>query len=193
MSRKLRFFKDQINKDGIMSSHTTLQPEIDLEDLEIQLAEHEHELIEMNSNSDKLRQSYNELLEFKIVLQKVSSRLTDLEATLDAGLRHCNKALASVGDHLSDWMNMSINEFFENVKSHDLAKSEILNIINIRPTNIVEIFSIIECCDTRFSDEELTEIVEIVKRTLPPPPEDANGAEATKSNGEECGEQMETN
>lgn len=25
----------------------------------------------MNSNSDKLRQSYNELLEFKIVLQKV--------------------------------------------------------------------------------------------------------------------------
>ncbi|KAL4391466.1 hypothetical protein AHAS_Ahas03G0247900 [Arachis hypogaea] len=60
----------------------------------------------MNSNSDKLRQSYNELLEFKIVLQKVSSRLTDLEATLDAGLRHCNKALASVGDHLSDWMNM---------------------------------------------------------------------------------------
>lgn len=37
----------------------------------MQLAEHEHELIEMNSNSDKLRQSYNELLEFKIVLQKV--------------------------------------------------------------------------------------------------------------------------
>ncbi|XLR51173.1 hypothetical protein HN51_001917 [Arachis hypogaea] len=88
---------------------------------EIQLAGHEHELIEMNSNSDKLWQSYNELLEFKIVLQKI-----------------------------------------------------------------------IECCDTRFLDEELTEIVEIVKRTLPPPPEDANGAEATKSNGDEGGEQMET-
>ncbi|KAE9587940.1 putative V-type ATPase, V0 complex, 116kDa subunit family [Lupinus albus] len=71
MSRKLRFFKDQINKAGLMSSsHPVLQPDIDLEDLEIQLAEHEHELIEMNSNSDKLRQSYNELLEFKIVLQK---------------------------------------------------------------------------------------------------------------------------
>ncbi|QHO54047.1 hypothetical protein HN51_022728 [Arachis hypogaea] len=70
---------------------------------------------------------------------------------------HCNKALASVGEHLSDWINM-----------------------------------IIECYDTRFSDEELTKIVEIVKRTLPPPPEDANGSEATKSNGEEGGEQMET-
>ncbi|KAE9600619.1 hypothetical protein Lal_00046350 [Lupinus albus] len=71
MSRKLRFFKDQINKAGLVSSsHPVLQPGIDLEDLEMQLAEHEHELIEMNSNSDKLRQSYNELLEFKIVLQK---------------------------------------------------------------------------------------------------------------------------
>jgi len=38
-----------------------------------QLAEHEHEIIEMNSNSEKLQQSYNELLEFKIVLQKVFS------------------------------------------------------------------------------------------------------------------------
>ncbi|KAK7261398.1 hypothetical protein RIF29_27707 [Crotalaria pallida] len=71
MSRKLRFFKDQINKASLMSSsHPVLQPDLDLEDLEIQLAEHEHELIEMNSNSDKLRQSYNELLEFKIVLEK---------------------------------------------------------------------------------------------------------------------------
>jgi hypothetical protein len=39
---------------------------------QIQLAEHENELIEMNANSEKLRQSYNELLEFKIVLQKVN-------------------------------------------------------------------------------------------------------------------------
>ncbi|RDX61434.1 V-type proton ATPase subunit a1, partial [Mucuna pruriens] len=71
MSRKLRFFKDQISKAGLMSSsRAVLQPDIDLEDLEIQLAEHEHELIEMISNSDKLRQSYNELLEFKIVLEK---------------------------------------------------------------------------------------------------------------------------
>ena len=40
---------------------------------QIQLAEHEHELIEINHNSEKLRQTYNELLEFKMVLQKVNS------------------------------------------------------------------------------------------------------------------------
>ena len=36
MSRKLRFFKDQVNKAGLMSSsRTLLQPDIDLEDLEV--------------------------------------------------------------------------------------------------------------------------------------------------------------
>ncbi|XVF19522.1 hypothetical protein REPUB_Repub11eG0118000 [Reevesia pubescens] len=73
MSRKLRFFKDQISKAGLLSSvHPIVEPDVELEELEIQLAEHEHELIEMNSNSEKLRQTYNELLEFKLVLQKAS-------------------------------------------------------------------------------------------------------------------------
>ncbi|KAJ8768707.1 hypothetical protein K2173_023611 [Erythroxylum novogranatense] len=71
MSRKLRFLKEQVNKAGLLSSaHPVLEPDVELEELEIQLAEHEHELIEMNSNSEKLQETYNELLEFKMVLQK---------------------------------------------------------------------------------------------------------------------------
>ncbi|KAI7738296.1 hypothetical protein M8C21_015124 [Ambrosia artemisiifolia] len=76
MSRKLRFLKDQIHKAGLLSSALpTLQPDVDLEALESQLADHEHELIEMNANSEKLQQTYNELLEFKMVLQKAGSFL----------------------------------------------------------------------------------------------------------------------
>ncbi|TYJ39572.1 hypothetical protein E1A91_A04G078800v1 [Gossypium mustelinum] len=41
----------------------------------MQLAEHEHKLIEMNSNSEKLQQTYNELLEFKMVFLKDFSSL----------------------------------------------------------------------------------------------------------------------
>ncbi|KAA8543992.1 hypothetical protein F0562_021831 [Nyssa sinensis] len=84
MSRKLRFFKDQIHKAGLLSSgHPALQSDVVLDELEIQLAEHEHELIEMNANSEKLRKTYNELLEFKMVLQKavgflVSSKSNDV-------------------------------------------------------------------------------------------------------------------
>ncbi|GMP89101.1 hypothetical protein CsSME_00040813 [Camellia sinensis var. sinensis] len=76
MSRKLRFFKDQIQKAGLMSSvHPVLQPDVELEELELQLAERELELIEMNNNSEKLQQTHNELLEFKMVLQKASDFL----------------------------------------------------------------------------------------------------------------------
>ncbi|KAL4284341.1 hypothetical protein GQ457_16G007520 [Hibiscus cannabinus] len=76
LSRKLRFFKVQIIKAGLLSPiHPVVEPDVELEELEIQLSEHEHELIEMNSNSEKLRQTYNELLEFKIVLLKTGSFL----------------------------------------------------------------------------------------------------------------------
>ncbi|XP_043702553.1 V-type proton ATPase subunit a1-like isoform X1 [Telopea speciosissima] len=81
MSRKLRFFKDQINKASLLPlTHPTLQPDIDLEELETQLAEHETELVEMNANGEKLRQTYNELLEFKMVLQKAGGFLVSAQS-----------------------------------------------------------------------------------------------------------------
>ncbi|CAN6827153.1 unnamed protein product [Brassica oleracea] len=81
MSRKLRFFKDQIDKAGLRCSpRHELEPDIELGDLERQLADHEHEVLEMNSNSEKLRQTYNELLEFKIVLQKANGFLVSSNA-----------------------------------------------------------------------------------------------------------------
>ncbi|XP_039031208.1 V-type proton ATPase subunit a1-like [Hibiscus syriacus] len=90
MSRKLRFFKDQISKAGLLSSvHPVVEPDLELEELEIQLAEHEHELIEMNANSEKLQQTYNELLEFKLVLQKACGFLlpsSDHEGTAEREL-----------------------------------------------------------------------------------------------------------
>ncbi|KAL9267835.1 V-type proton ATPase subunit a1-like protein [Drosera capensis] len=76
MSRKLRFFKDQIGKTGlVISGNPPTQPIHELEDLEIQLLEHENELTEMNSNGEKLFQTFSELLEFKMVLQTAGSFL----------------------------------------------------------------------------------------------------------------------
>ncbi|CAI0545369.1 unnamed protein product [Linum tenue] len=99
MSRKLRFFKDQIQKAGLLSSaHSTLEPDIELEELEVQLAEHEHELIEMNSNSEKLQQSFNELLEFKIVLQKAVGFLVSHNSHAVADETELDENVYSNGD-----------------------------------------------------------------------------------------------
>lgn len=41
-----------------------------------------------------------------------------------------------------DQTRENVNEFLEKCKRHDLAKAEVLNILNIRPTAAVEIFPV---------------------------------------------------
>lgn len=55
------------------------------------------------------------------ITQEVLSRLSELETTLDVGLRHRDKALTSIGYHLSKWINM--------VKTQK-AVYDMLNILN---------------------------------------------------------------
>ncbi|KAG6761569.1 hypothetical protein POTOM_034797 [Populus tomentosa] len=71
MARKLRFFKEQMVKAGITPlTKPGAQTEIDVDDLEVKLGELEAELVEMNANNEKLQRSYNELVEYKLVLNK---------------------------------------------------------------------------------------------------------------------------
>ncbi|PON77412.1 ATPase, V0 complex, subunit 116kDa [Trema orientale] len=70
LARKLRFFKEQMSKAGFSPKTPTTRVEISLDDLEVKLGELESELIEMNANGEKLQRSYNELVEYKLVVQK---------------------------------------------------------------------------------------------------------------------------
>ncbi|XP_073136421.1 uncharacterized protein [Henckelia pumila] len=47
------------------------RPVISLDYLEVKLGNLEVELVEINANSEKLQRSYNELVEYRLVLQKV--------------------------------------------------------------------------------------------------------------------------
>lgn len=71
MARKLRFFRDQMMKAGLLAStRAAYGSEISLDELEVKLGELEAELVEMNANTEKLQRAYSELLEYKLVLQK---------------------------------------------------------------------------------------------------------------------------
>ncbi|XP_047981936.1 V-type proton ATPase subunit a1-like isoform X1 [Salvia hispanica] len=119
MSRKLRFFKDQIHKAGLMlSPHPAPETDIELEELEAGLAEHEHELIEMNHNSEKLQKTYNELLEFKMVLQKAGDFLmpdgnhsTAQDTELDENV-HINSDYADSASLLEQEMQPGMSDQF---------------------------------------------------------------------------------
>ncbi|KAL8195355.1 hypothetical protein R6Q57_025758 [Mikania cordata] len=71
LARKLCFFKDQMSKAGVKpSAKSDAKAEFNLDELEVKLGELEAELTEINGNSEKLQRSYNELVEYKLVLQK---------------------------------------------------------------------------------------------------------------------------
>ncbi|KAG4386739.1 hypothetical protein GLYMA_11G113400v4 [Glycine max] len=70
MARRLRFFKEQMLKAGVSPKYSTTPVDVNIDDLEVKLTEIESELTEMNANGEKLQRSYNELVEYKLVLQK---------------------------------------------------------------------------------------------------------------------------
>lgn len=85
MARKLRFFKEQMLKAGILSSvKSTTRADNNMDDLEVKLGDLEAELVEINANGDKLQRTHSELVEYKLVLQKAgeffSSALTSAAA-----------------------------------------------------------------------------------------------------------------
>lgn len=85
MARKLRFFRDQMTKAGLVPAVTSPAEAIaNLDDLEVKLGDLEAELVEINANGEKLQRSYNELAEYKLVLQKAGeffhSALSSAEA-----------------------------------------------------------------------------------------------------------------
>lgn len=77
MARKLRFLKEQMTKAGLLPSATfSMGKDIDLDGLEVKLEELETESVELNANNENLQRSYNELLEYKLVLRKQASFFT---------------------------------------------------------------------------------------------------------------------
>ncbi|KAG7535246.1 RNA polymerase Rpb4/RPC9 core [Arabidopsis thaliana x Arabidopsis arenosa] len=75
----------------------------------------------------------------------------------------------------------SVTKFADKCKDFKVAKAEILNIINLRPSSIVELLAIIETPDT-------DGILELVKDLLPPLPTTEtheDDAEEETDNGEQ--------
>ncbi|XP_030456643.1 DNA-directed RNA polymerase III subunit RPC9-like [Syzygium oleosum] len=63
----------------------------------------------------------------------------------------------------------SVSDLLGKVKKYDLAKAEVLNIINLRPTSPVGIYTIVEKCDARLGEEGAQELADIVAEVSPPP------------------------
>lgn len=70
MARKLRFFKEQVEKANLPTSARGSVKDLSLDDLESRLEDLERELMEVNANSDRLQRTAGELIELQLVLEK---------------------------------------------------------------------------------------------------------------------------
>ncbi|GMH36133.1 hypothetical protein BSKO_04001 [Bryopsis sp. KO-2023] len=70
MARKLRFFKEQVEKAKLPTGARGSVKDLSLDDLEGRLEDLERELMEVNANSDKLQRTAGELIELQLVLEK---------------------------------------------------------------------------------------------------------------------------
>lgn len=54
-----------------------------------------------------------------------------------------------------------ITEFVRSVKEYNLSKSELVQLINMRPSTHVELHAIIEECEDRYSENQVPEHTEL--------------------------------
>ncbi|XP_039141764.1 V-type proton ATPase subunit a2-like [Dioscorea cayenensis subsp. rotundata] len=98
MARKLRLFREQMTKAGISSAAMAdTWTHVDFDDLEIKLGELEAELVEVNANNEKLQRTYNELLEYKLVLQKTGEFFYSAQSSATAQQREIGAHQVGIG------------------------------------------------------------------------------------------------
>lgn len=92
-------------------------------------------------------------------------------------LEHCNYGLNTVTYETLKYLEQTpcveqnkeiIVRFYNEVKKFDLKKSEILQIFNLRPTTPVELQLIIEDSETRLTETQSNELIELIRTLLPP-------------------------
>ena len=72
----------------------------------------------------------------------------------------------------------TIQEFLRALQRYDFTKAEKLQLLNLRPTSVVEMQLIIEELDERLkTEEELEKLVELIEEKLPVPDNEDDGGD----------------
>ncbi|CAO3608274.1 unnamed protein product [Cunninghamella blakesleeana] len=81
-----------------------------------------------------------------------------------------------------------IKTFLEVMSKYPITLGERLQLLNLRPKSEVEVYLIIEECEERFTETEITDLVDKIKASLPRDDDDMEGA---YMDGEEEEEEMD--
>ncbi|KAJ3092617.1 hypothetical protein HK102_005109 [Quaeritorhiza haematococci] len=62
-----------------------------------------------------------------------------------------------------------VSKYMKSINKFHLTKGEKLQMVNLKPGSLVELYLVIEECETRFSQEQLEEMIQITQEIWPPP------------------------
>lgn len=62
-----------------------------------------------------------------------------------------------------------VTSFLNATKTWKVTKFEKLQILNLRPTSIVQLQLVLEEVEERFTEEEMTAMIELIEQLIPPP------------------------
>lgn len=83
---------------------------------------------------------------------------------------------------LKDYNENTIHDLIKALEPFDLEEAELLMILNVRPASIPELDVVVEEAESRFSNNQMEEMIDIIADILGKAPEE-------QENGEEGGEQ----
>lgn len=78
----------------------------------------------------------------------------------------------------------NITQAMKELSKYELEKIEKLQILNSTPHSLVSLYSIVEECDQRFTEEEIEDILQIVQRHFPIQEEAEEGEEEEEADEE---------
>eukprot|EP01018_Ginkgo_biloba_P000677 Gb_08495 [translate_table: standard] len=85
----------------------------------------------------------------------------------------------------------SVDDFLTKTEKYSLTKAERIQVLNLRPSTVVEIHLIVEDLEERLADSTVVELLEIIKTTLPPPPKKPEEEEENGEADQEAAEDTE--
>ncbi|KAI6216317.1 hypothetical protein M3Y99_01826600 [Aphelenchoides fujianensis] len=64
----------------------------------------------------------------------------------------------------------NVRALMKEMQKFKMTPAELLQVVNLRPRNLVDIEMILEECDERYTEEQTAEMLDLIKRHLPEAP-----------------------
>lgn len=115
----------------------------------------------------KIIEEQSSLLTNIEVIHALREREADKQAVVSKALPSEIKAHDSLVQYAGTVQSREdLQKFLEAIKDYNLTKAELVQIVNLKPTSLVEIYLCVEQCEDRLSEDRIEELLQLIQGHL---------------------------